>query len=206
MDIKIPCETYARLASIPEQLDSDDHRKYFNSIFIERHNSQIIAVVTNVRTAAIELIGASNGPDESFAIAINPMLKQQCITESAFSGEIHIISNPMLNYVSAKTGLGYSAPGNLAMPLPENNAFIDWRSWFPDELPSASSGNMYFVGEDILAITNASPSGALIFPENIDVSKPVVVRDEDNADWFGLFMPNKKDAIMTYLDIPLWCR
>ncbi len=206
MDIKIPCETYVRLSEIPAQLNSDDGRKYLNSIFIERKAGIIIAVVTNVRTAVVEMIGQQPGPDECFAISINASLIKQCRVESDFQGELHIISNPVLNYTSAKTSMGYSTPTNLAVILPPNNAFQNWRGWFPDEIPSASVGNMYFVGEDILTITNASPSGALIFPECIDVSKPVVIRDEENNNWFGLFMPIKNDEVISYLELPGWIK
>lgn len=189
MNIEVPCELYARLSAIPMTLDLSDERKYFKSLFLERQNNTLFAVVTNGKLAAIERIGENDGPDEFTAIVIDPALIAQCETEIKFNSFLVIVANDTLAYTSIKTTFGYNYPGNAMVQLPEKNYFNTWREWAPDEMPKKTFGAMFWFTQAIYTLATASPTGGLCFPEFIDTTVPVVVRDKDNADWFGLFMP-----------------
>lgn len=170
-------------------LNPEDTRKYFKSLYLERQSNTLFAVVTNGKLAAIERIGEDIGPDDCGAIAIDPVLIAQCEKEIVFNSKLIIVANPTLNYTAIKTTFGYSYSGNAMVQLPEKNWFNSWREWAPNEMPVKTSGAMFWFGTLIHALATASPSGGLCFPEFIDNTKPVVVRDLNNDDWFGLFMP-----------------
>jgi len=189
MNCEISCELYARMTAIPMLVAPDDDRKYFKSVYIERENNELFAVVTNGKLVAIERIGASEGPDDRTAIAVDPVLIAQSRKEISFGSSLVIVANPALNYTTIKTTFGYQYPANAMVQLPAKNYFNTWREWAPDEIPTASAGAMYWNAASIAALATASPTGCICFPEFIDTNKPVVLRDIQSADWFGMFMP-----------------
>lgn len=194
MQVEISCEIYSRMSEIPLCLADGDQRKYFRSIYIERHNQQLFLVVTNGALAAIEHIGPNDGPDERTAIAIDQALIDQCQREVQYNSNLVIVANDVLSYTTIKTTFGYNHPGNMMVTLPANNHFDNWRKWAPDEMPTKNKGAMFWASALINALAIASPTGGICFPEFIDVTKPVVVRDKDSANWFGLFMPTTDDG------------
>jgi hypothetical protein len=189
MNCEISCELYARLTAIPLLLNPQDDRKYFKSVYLERAKNKLFAVVTNGKLAAIERIGANEGPDAFTAITVDPVLIAQSQKEISFGSSLMIVANPALNYTAIKTTFGYQYPANAMVQLPAKNYFNTWREWGPDEAPAATNGAMYWNAPTIAALAMASPTGCVAFPEFIDITKPVVIRDVQNADWYGLFMP-----------------
>lgn len=189
MNVEISCELYVRLSAIPLLLNPIDDRKYLKSLYIERRNGKLYAVVTNVKIAAIEYLGDETGPDECTAIAIDHALIDQCKGEIVFNSKLSIVANSLLHYTSIKTTFGYSYPGNAMVELPEANELANWRNWFPDSIPKKTDGAMYWRAELVHALAIASPTGGLRFPEHIDRTCPVVVRDQESENWVGLFIP-----------------
>lgn len=190
MNVQISCELYARLSAIPLLLNPTDDRKYLKSLYIERRNGKLYAVATNVKIAAIEHLGQSEGPDECTAIVIDPVLIAQCQKEISFNSSLSIVANPLLHFTSIKTTFGYNHPGNAMVQLPEvKNELAGWRNWFPDSIPKKSNGAMFWTAALVHALATASPTGGLRFPEHIDKTCPVVVRDQESANWVGLFIP-----------------
>lgn len=194
MNIEISCEIYARLAAIPLILDPTDQRKYFKSLYLERENNVLFAVVTNGKLAAIERIGEDTGPDERTAIAIDPVLVAQAVKEISFNSKLVIVANPLLAFTAIKTTFGYNYPGNGMVQLPDANYFNEWRKWAPDEMPVKTSGAMFWATPMIHALSTASPTGCICFPEFIDITRPVLVRDRNSDEWVGLFMPVTDDG------------
>lgn len=185
-------------------LNPEDHRKYLKCFYIERRNNKLLAVVTNIKIAAVEYLGDDNGPDECTAIAIDPALVAQCVAEIAFNSKLVIVANPMLAYTSIKTTFGYNYPSNAMVQLPEANNFNNWRAWFPDEMPTATHGAMFWQSLLIQALASTSPSGGICFPEFVDVTRPVVVRDGASENWAGLFMPVPENPPIDAATIPNW--
>ena len=206
MNIDISCELYARLSAIPLLLDPMEGRKYLKSLFFERNNGNLYAVATNVKLAAIEYLGKNDGPDECTAIVIDQALIDQCKREIACNGRMSIVANPLLNYTSIKTTFGFVCPGNDMVQLPEMSNFNQWREWFPDSIPKKNHGAMYWTTSLIHALATTSPTGGLRVPEHIDTTRPVVVRDQESANWAGLIMPIPLDenATVEPATIPEW--
>lgn len=205
MQAVIPCELYSRLATIPQLIDAADDRNYLRSLFIERHNNKLFAVVTSVKIAVIEFVANDVGPNESTAIKIDEALISQCDKETSFNSALSIVANPLLQYTSIKTTFGFNHLPNAWVDLPETHSFRNWRKWFPNEIPKKSKGGMRWNTPNVVALATASKSGILLFPEHIDASLPVVIADEESNDWFGLFMPNKPDNVANGpVELPDW--
>lgn len=194
MDISISCELYARLSAIPSLLNPEDQRKHLKSIYLERRNKQLYVIATNVKIAAIEYLGMNDGLDECTAIVVDPVLIAQCVKEISFNSNLSIVANPMLSYTAIKTTFGYQYPSNAMVQLPDPNEFTEWRKWFPDAMPTANSGAMFWKASLVHALASASPTGGLRFPEFIDTTSPIVVCDKEAINWVGLFMGNTESG------------
>lgn len=199
MNVEIPCELYSRMIEIPKLLDDAETRRYLRSLYIERKNKRVYVVVTNVKLAAIQHLGIIDGPDEAIAICIDDQLMEVCDKETPFNGKLSIVSNPVLGYTAIKSTFGFQFPGNAHIALPDNNAFKDWRTWLPDQLPNASHGAMYWNAFAVEALATASTSGGICFPEFIDTSKPILINDDNDPNWIGIFfnkIGNQPPAIL----------
>lgn len=201
MDIVIPCELYSRMIAIPKVLSDDEPRRYFKSIYFERKDNQLFAVVTNCKIAAIEYLGVNKGPDEATAIAIDDILKDVCDKETPFDGNLSIVANSTLKFTAIKSTFGYQHTNNAFVDLPDNEQFNEWRKWLPKKMPEQSSGAMYWNAYSVAAIAAASPSGAINFPSFIDTSIPVLITDDHSPNWIGLFIcPKGKNQPSTMPD------
>lgn len=203
MNVNIPGELYSRMIEIPKRLDEAETRRYFYSLYIERKNKKLYVVATNIQIAAIQYLGENDGPDEATAIAIDDKLIEICDKETPHDGNISIAANTMLSYTAIKSTFGYQHPGNAFVQLPENHEFKTWRDWLPDKLPEKSHGVIYWNTYSIHALLLASPSGAVTFPEHIDTSIPVIIRDDNDPNWIAVYKP-VRDRVAAF--IPDWAK
>ena len=161
------------------------------------------AVATDRSFMAIENIG---GPSGVVHILPDPKLIAQCKTESVFDSKLTITVNEMLKFAVAKTTLGYVHPGNCSIWADGENDFDRWRSVVMESAAPAmkSSGGMFWVAESIAKLAASSPSGRLVFEENIDVSRPTLVRDVLDYDWLGVFSPHSIKDLYKPATLPTW--
>lgn len=183
MQFAIKCETYVRLNSVLRKIEPD--KEHFRSIYIECKAGNLIAVATNGKILAAELIGQVAAPDSYMHLSVDPLLVAQATQESPLGGSFHVVFTAMLNHAAIKSTFGFQFAGNGAV-FPTNDTVKRWRS-IVDKIETPSP--MIINAESIANLGYASPSGSLVFPETIDGSKPVVVRDLHEPNWFGLFLP-----------------
>jgi len=208
MDFAISCETFARLANVVKDFGTNEPRQYLKSVYIEHKAGNAFAIATNSKIAAIEFLGQVAIGDGSVNVVADPVLIQQCRTEGQFNGVLTVSVNEVLKFATAKTALGFTYPGNAAI-ITDRTEFHDWRTWTPDKPVSKSKGAMFWNTENIALLGASSPSGRLLFPEFVDATKPVVIRDITDENWFGLFMPNRlaEGEVITYMEgakLPEW--
>lgn len=190
MEISVSCDTFVRLAKIASSNVSDGKRDYLKSIFLEiTEKGDVLAIATNVKIAAIENIGRLTATPGKMNVCVDETLVQQCETEIAFNSSVTFINNPVLNFTSAKTSLGYNHVGNAGVYVDGKNEFETWRNWFPDELPTEANGGIFSNLENLALLASSAPTGSVIFQEIIDNKKPVIVQDVHDDNWLGLFMP-----------------
>lgn len=195
MNFTISAEIYVRLANViklmPENV-TEIERTILKCVRLENKNGHSFAVATNRRIAAIYYLGTTQNPDGVVHLIFDKELIKAAEKEKVYNSIIDVLSIPELKMGTAKTLFGYSFPGNAAI-YPDKTPLDKWREWVPDEQPTATIGAMSWTAEYLVMLNAASPSGVVCFPEFIDANKPVVLRDFENANWVGLFMPNRAD-------------
>jgi hypothetical protein len=190
MQFSMKCDTFVRLNNVFRNFSENETREWLKAIYIERRAGKLIAIATNARVLAAELIGEDSGPDTIFGMTIDPALIEQCEKEVPFGGTLSIIYIDMLKTVTIKSSFGYQYPGNGYVEH-DDCKIHTWRS-IPDR-KSEEKAPMVLRAEDISNMGRASPSGIIVFPNKIDGSKPVAVLDMIDPNWMGYFMPYVKN-------------
>jgi hypothetical protein len=194
-DYVIPCDTFARLASLAT---ADE---WFNTVRIENG----VALASNKLFMAIERIG---GPDGVIHIIADPLLVQQCQTEAQYSSTLTITVIEAMQFATAKTTLGYIHPGNCCKWSGPENDLNDWRKIVANaaEPAAASNGGMVWNARCLAAIIACAPSKCVSFEENIDVSRPALMRDVADPNWVGLFNPWLETGDYPAAVMPEWLK
>lgn len=197
-DFIIPCETIYRLSRILIT-PHENATEWTRTLRID-HGA---AIVTNRSVIVIERVIGGNGIAH---LHLTLDLIEQCRKEAAFKSSLTITVNEALRFATAKTSLGYIAPGNCCMWSTAVNELDRWKEIAEQARPivKKSKGAMFWNGETIAALAGASPSGAIVFPEHIDISLPVVVRDAFDPDWVGLFCSTGQDDQRKPARLPDW--
>lgn len=212
MEISISCETYVRLASLAAALDPADKRQHLKAVYVESRKGRVIALATDIKRMAVEFVAELPGVDDgNVSLIIDPILINQCNAEKAFDSRLHIVYNAILGFASVKTTFGFEFQGNACVPLPVETEFQNWRDWLPSKPVKATKGAMFSRMEGLAQLAAASPTGSIVWPEFIDNTQPVIVRDIHDQNWLGVFMPNRLDehGITQYPEpatLPGWCK
>ena len=190
MKFTINSATFCRMASIPaffEPGTDPEIQQQLSCVRLENNKGKVIAIATNQKIAAIEYLGTTNESDGSVHVTIDPVLINQLKKEIPFNSFIEVVFVPEILTASVKTMLGFSYQGNASVGIPDQSILKNWRTWFP--VPSKNSkGAMYWNVDHINVLAKSSPSGKIIFPENINTDIPIIIRDVEFAQWVGCFM------------------
>jgi hypothetical protein len=199
-DFIIPCDTFGRIASVIENFppDGDPNFKY---VRIEDG----FALASDRKFMAIEKIVGGAG---IIHIVSDPTLIAQCRTEAKFSSVLTITVNEALRFVVAKTTLGYVHSANIGY-WPVGKTDLDrWREVVDmTKTPvKKGKGGMFWDCAAIARLAAASPSGRVIFEENIDNQRPTIMRDVHDYNWVGIFNPysNQEAGTLTPATLPSW--
>lgn len=195
---EIPCGVYARLAPLTDTV-YDDGSPWCRTMRIEDGK----AITTNRKIMAIEYIG---GPVGSAHIVIDPALIAQCKSEAQFNSVLTVTVDHSMRFATAKTTFGYVYPGNAGYwGAPDiHNELERWRPIIPLGAAKATRGGMFWDARVIGPLGISSPTGNLVFPEFIDTSLPVVIRDAMDDRWCGLFMPRDSTIQAPPATVPEW--
>lgn len=198
-DYVIPCEVVARLSVILDDMPSDIS-DWFRTIRIDNG----MAVVTNRTIMAVQHVG---GPAGVVHLIVTPALLKACRTEAQYSSRLTITVVDELKFATAKTTMGFIEASNCVRWSDEPNDFDRWRS-IVDQLrtPAAvARGGMFWKGETIARLAEASPSGRIVFETIIDASgRPTLVRDCTDSEWFGVFQPFERGQAVAAATLPTW--
>jgi len=194
----IPCEVFARLSNLLA-ISYDETDEWCNSVRIDRG----CAMVTNRHFMVVERIDCDL-PDPVHIVA-DPVLIEQCRKEAQYHSKLHIAVVPAIKYASAKTTFGYQYPGNAALWLAAPNELDKWRSIIPDNVSATSHGGMLLDLEGLKCMIATSPSGRIVVEQNVDFTKPVIVNDAVDPNWFGVFSA-REDKLHNPAIIPKWVK
>jgi len=204
----IKCETFVRLANVCSffsPLIDEETKNIINVIRLENTNGNLIAIVTNKAVACIERIGETKLPNGHCDVKLEPDLLVKLKQESLYGSTLTITTIPELATSNAMTSMGMQLPSCCAWHT--DSPLNKWRDWGVEN-PVQSVGSMYWDVDEVEILLRASPTGKVVFPEFIDVDKPVTLRDRYSPDWVGLFIPkpNVGDIVKQKAELPSWWR
>jgi hypothetical protein len=198
-DYVIPCETLVRLTKVL-QLDGENMTDWLRTVRIDNG----VAICTNRKMMVMENIGGASGVIHIIADA---KLIAQCAVEAPFNSVLTITVNEQLRFAVAKTTLGYIHSGNACLwAATAENDLERWHT-IVDRCRAPSTepkGVMFWDAYNIANLAASSPSGTLVFEEIVDVTKPIVIRDMNDPDWCGFFIPSKSSIDYDGAAIPEW--
>lgn len=208
MKFIIKCETFARLATVPAFIEPntpEEIKAQLSCVRIENIQGNIYAIATNQKIAVVEHIGMTTEPDGVAHVVIDNKLVEQCRNETPYDSSLEIITVPEIALASAKTLFGYSYTGNACI-FPDQPILDTWRTWAARDAAKKSKGAMYWNVDHIASLVASCPSGKVVFPEFIDVDKPVILRDIKSDRWIGLFVgkPAPLDPLVEPATLPPW--
>lgn len=197
MEIKIPCEVLVRLSKLFDQPTDNDVTDYMMFRF---ENGKII--VTNRQVLICEKIANFAGV---FHMKFDRNLIKQCQTETMFKSDVTLMWLDAIQALTAVTTLGYQHDQNLYVPINACPKINDWQNLLTNPATS-SSGVMFWRKSVIVGITDCAPSGNIYFPEHIDTTRPIVVRDEQDDTWFAVFIPGTTTRDLKSARVPTWMK
>ena len=194
-DYVISCDAFVRLSTLLIETDDPAFRT------IRFDNGQALA--TDRQFLSIENIG---GPKGVAHVIADPTLLEHCRAESKFHSKLTITVVEPLKFATAKTTFGYSHNSNCSYWPDGPTDFDRWREVVMQAATPAtkSSGGMFWLAEWVARLAKASPSGSVVFEENIDITRPTLVRDVEDYDWLGVFQPFSRGHQYKPATLPSW--
>jgi len=189
----IKCETLARLASVCAYFDKDiknEIKKQINTIRFENKNGRSYAISSNSIIASIEYLGSTEQPDGDTHLKLDKELLKAVKKGSLNNETATILTVPEIAVSTIQLSSGFTM-SDCCYWLNET-PLSKWRGWISREKLKKSSGAMFWDTYHIQTLLNASPSGKVVFPEFINCRYPVLIRDVNDKNWAGVFLPIPK--------------
>ena len=168
---------------------------------IEINNNKGYLIGTNNTIACVQYLGDIESPDDSCYVKVSKELQTIVYRELNYEGYLIFETIPeiAMSSVTNSTGQIYTD----LIQWPDDSPLDKWRDWF--KLSTESKGFMYCTIIDIDTLWRTSPSGNVVFPEVINTSEPVIVRDVADANWVGVFIPSTDDkTTLKPATLPEW--
>jgi hypothetical protein len=207
---KISVDQFLRLASVISFFGStvtEETKAKINAIRLENKNGRSVAVATNQKVASIENLGPTQAPNGVCHLKVNKDMIEAA--KNAKDKLIFIVVTVIPEIALSSCEINGKHFHDVALWL-DSTPLDQWRSWVVPP-PSASSGIMCWDIIHLETLLQSSPSGKVVFPEFIDATKPVTIRDRHkHGEWIGVFLPHDRDLAGLIVDeikslkIPSW--
>lgn len=174
-----------------------------STIRLEVKNNRQYIIGYNKYIACVQYLGECADSNEVLYLDFNEKTLENLQFELNIGSDYIIETNPELALATVTTSLG-SKYEKFVYWLDEDET-DDWFSWFSKS--DENVGFMYWDLYQIQTMFECSPSGEIIFPEHINATKPVIVADANNNEWFGVFIPRSdSDKPLKPATLPEWIK
>ena len=184
MKISVRAETLQRFATLYKSLEPNASDE-IKCLRLELSTGKIVLVGSNQYVACAELIGESQQADEVCYIKLDDESVEVINKEVEIGGYFNIETLPELA-ISTVTNSENHVCNNFII-WNKNHVYDKWRKWF--SISEESEGFMYCTLYQIQSLFETSPSGEIVFPENLNSKEPVLIRDVNSDKWIGAFIP-----------------
>lgn len=198
--ISVPSKTLQRFIKLYESLDPKAPET-LKCLRIEIINGKIILIGCNQYVACAELIDNTKESDAVIHVKVNSKFIESVNKEVNINGMFNFETIPEIALGNISTTDGENH--NDFIVWPDESPLDNWRKWF--SISDESAGTMFCNLYQIETLFNTSPTGEITFPTVINCSEPVIVRDINNSNWIGAFIPafdGKK--IIKPAELPEW--
>lgn len=179
----VPAITLQRFLTLYKSLEPKAPEE-FKVLKLEITNKHIYLIGSNQYVACVENLGETDQSEDSCYIKVNSQLLKAVEAEANVCGFFEFETLPELAMGSTTTSNGTY---NDFIVWPDESPLDKWRDWFVTS--DESNGFMYCDLRQVVTLWETSPTGEIVFPEVINAIEPVIVRDVNNADWLGVFIP-----------------
>lgn len=192
----------ANVCSFFESSTSEEMKSKINTVRLEIVKGKLLAIASNQKIGVIEYIGETEEPDGVAHLILSEGLICQLLIEAASDCSMTLTTIPEMAISTMQSSSGYSVSN--CCYWWDDTPLKDWRGW-GTEPAVENSGIMRWDLHYVESLMKSSPSNNVIFPEFIDVSKPVVLRDFYNPNWVGVFFAKKTGEEVTIpAELPEW--
>lgn len=169
-------------------------------IRLEIKDKKLFAITTNGTLGVIEYLGNVDNADNVCHIKLTEEIMTALELDSLADGvtSIEIIDELAVGKLSTMLNGSYND-----FIWPDETPLNNWREWI--ELPTESKGFMYWDVYQIEMLFKTSPTGKIVFPEIINSTAPIILRDVGSDNWLGLFIPKPaRDEDVIAATLPEW--
>lgn len=152
---------------------------------IEISEKHIYLIGSNGFVGCVQYMGDIDQPDDSCYLTVDDSFIKFIKDESKIDGLLTFETIPELAMGSIVDSLGQVYTDYIYWP--DESKLDNWYNWF--QLSTEQNGFLYCDLLDIQTLWQASPTGELVFPEVINSDEPIIVRDVNNENWIGAFIP-----------------
>lgn len=185
MDFRIKCRSFIRLINLTKNLPDEDVLKCLR---LEYQTGKCFAIVTNQTVAAVEYLGKVEQTDGVVHIMNNPEVLAYCKEGMIYDSDLDVTSVPEI-CVGTLSATHLPPFTKECILFPDSTPMDNWRSWFPEKNAEKQEGFMQWTVDDIASLAATCPSGFVRFPEVINTNEPVIIRDNMDENWCGVFIP-----------------
>lgn len=190
--MKIKASILYRLSKVCKHFElstEEDVKNSLNVVRIEVKDNKSYAVATNTQIAVIEYLGETPEPDNVAHICVDDNLARVLEAEMLMDSVCEIQCIPAIVTGKLETSSGYtnSTCFKWFFDTPLNN----WRGWVENPVYTAGD-TMLWELYHVQTLFESSLSGKITFPAIYDNSKPLYLRDVENPNWLGVFIPSRE--------------
>lgn len=193
----VPATILQRFTALYNSLASAE----FQVLKLEISNGKCYLIGSNEYVACVEYLGDTDQADDKCYIKMNTQFINSVALEFNVGGVYKFETLPELAMGSTSTTSNQQSENFIVWP--DNSPLDNWREWFTTS--EQSDGAMYCNLKQIESLWGCSPTGEIVFPEVINAVEPVIVRDVNDANWLGVFIPSNDDKkIIKPATLPEW--
>lgn len=195
MNYKINLQTYLKLAKLTETVDprfSKEQSDECRHVRIENSAGKQFALSSNRTVMSVYFLGKTDQQDGFCHLTVDPFVVSTLKALPLHETVLDIMTIPSMNIATISVnGVTMFADG--VATFPADHIMTNWKTWVERSTPKETIGAMAWKMHNMVALSETSPSGFVAFPEFIDATKSIVIRDINDENWYGVFMGNRVD-------------
>ena len=194
---RIKFKTLVRLQKVLRHFHAttnEETKRELNTVRLENKNGKAFAIVSNHKIGVVEFLGETDQLDSVCHLKVMEWPEEGTAT-------ITVIPEALIGMMTSDIGFNVTE----VCQWFDKCILERWPEWAAKDAKS-SKGFMVFDLYTVKTLFESSPSGNVIFPEFIDTTRPVTLRDRESENWAAFFVPtiDMKEKPLKAAKVPDW--